>query len=231
MLEEFILGQLEEIESKKEDLKRQLNDLVNQETEDNEEISKLLKEQDLGFELFSPRSVSHSVRDQVETIKNHIEELRVGQAQIRGDLEQITINENRYQKMLLEARQREAVSAEPNLSHDSVKNKADTAAVDEYTDHAVSINLNNETKVPVQTDSQQDTGEYGIPYESENNDSYSSEQAVVESINKEHIHQLETILKRVDQCIDLSHRDKIKCRNELKNLKYYMKALISKNQR
>ncbi len=220
MLEEFILGQLEEIECRKEDLKRQLNDLVNQEKEDNEEISKLLKEQDLGFELFSPRSANHSVREQVDTIKNHIEELRVRQTQIRGDLEQNTVNENRYQEMLLEARQRESDPSLPGQMNEKDAEGVEPEATEENAGGFDQISI--EEAAIESEDSQMVTAE------AEN--TALDEETALTALKKEHIQQLETVLKRVDQCIDLSHRDKIKCRNELKNLRYYMKALISKNQ-
>ena len=39
--------------------------------------------------------------------------------------------------------------------------------------------------------------------------------------------KMETVLHRVEKCLNLIHTDKIKCKNELKQLRYYLRAVIS----
>ena len=39
--------------------------------------------------------------------------------------------------------------------------------------------------------------------------------------------KMETVLHRVEKCLNLIHTDKLKCKNELKQLRYYLRAVIS----
>ena len=52
----------------------------------------------------------------------------------------------------------------------------------------------------------------------------------LDCLKKETKEELETILIRVERCLNLIHTDKVKCKNELKNLRYYLKALLSKDR-
>ncbi len=213
MLEEFILGQLETLSLRRDELTKAMNALASQEEEDHSEIARLLETEDLGLELFSPRTANNSVREQINTIKKHLEELEIKQTEIRGELEQLTLNENKYQEMLLEARTRKA-----DIKEEKQENR-DSSDADETTDNTTEkgiLSYSDTAEMNKDTDDQ-------VPIEVSNEDK--------DKFKEEYIETLETILKRVDHCIDLSHRDKIKCRNELKNLRYYMKAVISKNQK
>ena len=44
---------------------------------------------------------------------------------------------------------------------------------------------------------------------------------------KTQVEDLKEILERVEKCINLVNHDRSKCKSELKNLRYYLKALIA----
>lgn len=191
MLDEFILKQLEEIDAKLEKLTTKLKNLYREEESCSNMIKKLQDHEDVGLELFSPRNSDDTTRKKVAEIKKQIETIQLEQIHVGEEIEKERQEEEKYQKMLVEAR--------------SKTNSSTT------TDHSG----NNGVTV----DAQSFQGEVQV----EKEDSLTTKQDETE--RKE---ELKTILQRVDRCISLFGTDRGQCKHELNNLKYYLKALISK---
>ena len=176
MLDEYILGKLEEIDREKEELTNELVRLSEEENAQNMKIERLMEQEDVGMELFSPRTDNKPLKVQVEDIRLEIQAIKDKEAIVMDKLEKNAENEKRYQEFLQEARtnpdkeeEKDPEKAEENIANDEL------------------IRLKAET-------------------------------------NRE----LEVLLKRIETCISLVHKDRTKCKNELKNLKYYVMAMISR---
>ena len=104
MLNEFILKQLDVIVKERDSLSRQLNELTGKESEENLTMQKLLDREDVGVEVFSPRSIGKPIKLQVEDIKQRIEDIECQEALIRDQLEQTLVKEEKLRKMLSEAK-------------------------------------------------------------------------------------------------------------------------------
>ncbi len=197
MLEEFILDQLSVLSVRKEELSEQLDKLTAEEQKESEAISLLLAKDDFNFDLFSPRAAGHGMKQEVEAIQKRIETIRFQQTEIRQQIEEVSENEDRYQKLLSEARLKKLeademvtdVGTDDNISDDS----GDDFTGDRY--NQITLKLVDDEKI--------------------------------ERLKQEHLHELETLLKRVNNCYDLALTDPVRSRNELNNLRYYLKARIS----
>ncbi len=192
MLEEFILNQLSRVSVRKEELSEELNRLTAEEEKENDVIADILAKDDFNFDLFSPRTAGRGVKQEIAAVQKRIEAIRIQQTEVRERLEEVNENEQKYQKLLHEARTK---SAEPNISDASLP--ADPMTGDEY--HQITLKLVNDDAA------------------------FKSKDAYVK--------ELETILNRVNNCFELSTTDRVRCRNELNNLRYYLKAQISDLQK
>ncbi len=169
MLDQYISNRLQENEEKLAHLNEQLLRLQSEEDTCNSRIQKLVEQEDVGFEFFSPRYQNESSRHQISDIKNEIESIHLQQAKIEDSMAELKIENTNYQEMLEEIR-----------SHE----------------------LRDEKEELLEAQSKEDRAQF----------------------NKE----LKNIMQRVDKCINLlSGTNKGSCKNELVNLKYYLKALIS----
>lgn len=182
MLDDYILSQLDKLETERESLIMQLHKLVREEEEENQKIQELLEQENVGIELFSPRAAQNSVKAQIELIRKHIDDLQYEEAKVQDLLEKNKSSDEKYQLLLLESREKE--KSDDLIEEASVSSSA------------------------------------GIPA------GLSGEE--LEQLKAETKEELETILVRVERCLNLIHSDKVKCKNELKNLRYYLKALLSK---
>ena len=122
MLNEFILRQLDVVVKERDALSRQLNELTGQENEENLSMQKLLDREDVGVEVFSPRSIGKPIKIQVEDIRQRIEDIECQEILVRDQLEQTLIKEEKLRKMLSEAKA--GVSAETD------EEKSDAASSD-----------------------------------------------------------------------------------------------------
>ena len=184
MLDEFIMKQLEENDSRLEKLNSRLKTLFREEESCFHMIKTLQEKEDVGREFFSPRGSDDTTRKKVAEIKKQIEEIQLEQIQVGEQIEQAKKEEEKYQNMLVEARSKNAGSSD---RFEKPENPGSS--------------FQEELKEP------------GIGAEQEN----------------EQKKELKIILERVEKCISLLGVDKGKCKHEMTNLKYYLKALISKN--
>ena len=104
MLNEFILKQLDVIIKERDSLSRKLDELAGEENEENLTMRELLDREDVGVEVFSPRSIGKPMKLQVEDIKQRIEDIECQEALIRDQLEQTLVKEEKLRKMLSEAK-------------------------------------------------------------------------------------------------------------------------------
>ena len=171
MLDEFILEQLDRIEDEYLELNQKLADLTEQEKAEQVQLNKYLDADDLGLELFSPRSNASPSKEKVSEIQKHLEELRILQIETTDRIARNREKEEKYQQMLNEARMAD-ISDERSVS-DNLKEEKEKEKI------------------------------------------------------KTQVEDLKEILERVEKCINLVNHDRSKCKSELKNLRYYLKALIS----
>lgn len=167
MLNEYILGQLEEIDRKKRTLINKLESLLQEENRHNTKISDLLNIDDVGKEIFSPRESNEPLKLIILNLRKEISELELQEAEVRDQIEILTSEEEKYRKMLAEAGTRRG-------DPEKIENE-------------------------IQTSGQ-------------------------EKRKKE---ELEILLKKLDTCIEYARTDMDRCRTELTNLKYYVKAILS----
>lgn len=190
MLDEFIMKQLEENDSRLEKLNAKLKNLYREEESCSHMIKKLQETEDVGLELFSPRGSSDTTRKRVAEIKNQIQAIQLEQIQVGEQIDRAKQEEERYQKMLVEARNKN-VSKLTSQKHTPSLQTEEHAAAAAETISSVPDSRNPETVC-------------------------------------QHKEELKAILSRVDKCISLFGTDRGQCKHELTNLKYYLKALISK---
>ena len=171
MLDEFILEQLDRIEDEYLELNQKLADLTEQEKAEQVQLNKYLDADDLGLELFSPRSNAGPIKEKVSEIQKHLEELRILQIETTDRIARNREKEEKYQQMLNEARMAD-ISDERSVS-DNLKEEKEKEKI------------------------------------------------------KTQVEDLKEIRERVEKCINLVKHDRSKCKSELKNLRYYLKALIA----
>lgn len=184
MLDQYIMNQLEKIDEEFHKLEEKLRRLHMEEESSNHIIKKLLDEEDVGIEFFSPRNSEDSTRQKVSRIKKQIEDIRQEQASVTDELTKLKEEENRYQEILLEIREKKE---------------------------------NNSSKL----------SKSAIHFENDKNkreETIEKREDLNNSLDKE---ELKKILKRIDKCLNLLNTNRTQCKNEMINLKYYLKALIS----
>ena len=104
MLDEFILEQLDIIETEYQELNRSLFELNEDEREIQLQIEEYLNSEDLGVELFSPRSVSGEKKEKIAELQKHLEEIHLSQMNISDKIANNRDKEEKYQIYLNEAR-------------------------------------------------------------------------------------------------------------------------------
>ncbi len=174
MFDEFIRDLLEQNEKETISLQEQLEELNREEKDKQQQISLLFDTQDVGLEIFSPRTSGSPMKDKVASLQKEIEEIQFRQMQIS---EKIGLNQEKtanYQKMLEEARR----SRDDNYGGAS-----------------------------------SNSGKKASPADS--------------SVECD---RLKEILFRVERCLNLVGHDRNGCKEELRNLRYYLKAQISSFQ-
>ena len=177
MLEEYIQTQLNRIRQDRQKLQDELKEVSEEEENANHQISELLEQEDVGFEIFSPRAGENTVKASIEQIQKHIEDLQykqLGLTQALGD------NQDRlshYENLLEEARAKEA-EGEPLPETEP------------------------QEASPLKPDT---LDEKQIMY----------------------LAELKAVLEKIDSCINLIGHNRSQCKNELKNLRYHLRALIS----
>ena len=104
MLNEFILKQLDTVIKERDSLNRQLDELTGKESEESKIMQAILDREDVGVEVFSPRSSGKPVKVQVEDIRQRIEDIECQEALVRDELEQTLLREEKLRRMLSEAK-------------------------------------------------------------------------------------------------------------------------------
>jgi len=182
MLDEYILAQLDKIRQERARLQEKLIGLTDEETRCREEISKLLEQEDVGYELFSPRAGDDTVKNKISEMQKHIEDLQYKQADVTESLAENQERVDHYETLLEEARNREpggdaGISNEPESG----------------------------------------TGKSPQLRELENDEDYRTL----------YLGELKLVLEKVDNCLNLIGHNRNQCKNELKNLRYHLRSVIS----
>ena len=173
MFDDFILDQLSSLDTTMEKLKAELMKISLEEVETQEQISGLYDTEDVGLELFSPRTSSSPLKDRVAAFQKHLEELQLKEAELNDQVAECERKKEHFQALLKETAEKKAADA-------TAENMA----------------------VP------------GAPAEP--------------SVNTE---ELTEILRRVEKCINLVGHDRNRCKEELKGIRFYVKALIGSLQK
>ena len=220
MMDEYILSQLKKVEFEREDLSERLERLCSQEERANHEITELLKDEDVGLELFSPRTHENTAREKIKQIKKHIEELQYEQREISDLINQNRREESKWRQLLEDA------SANETQENISEKVEAEQIVPPAETGTSVdSVVEVKETEISVSDSTSQNKEEKSVEPE-ENASKSGVYDSTLEMEREAYVQQLKMILSRVDHCIEYVHSDRIKCKNELKSISHYLKALI-----
>ena len=211
MLDEFILEQLDKIELEYQELNRSLDDLNNDEREIQHQMDDYLSTQDLGIELFSPRSSAGPLKEKMADLQKHLEEIHLAQVDVTDKIARNREKEEKYQIYLNESRMKGLEEAKKEKLPEVI---SDAGSQEETKDSTVT-GTENVTAENIAV---------GMENAADNTQNAHSEVKVVVKNNAE---ELKEVLNRVDRCINLVNHDRTKCKNELKNLRYYLKALIS----
>lgn len=179
MLKDFILNQLTKLEGEIDAINAEILEISNEENGLNKQIGELLAQRDVGMELFSPRSAHHSVRQSIDEIQKHIEELHYKEAEARQRLENTTLEVEKYRELLAEANSKEINGQLAEKLKETIEN------ADEDLPAAVS-------------------DQPGVTKD-----------------------DLETLLEHTDKALDYLYSDRAKCKNELKSIHYFLKALLT----
>lgn len=191
MVEDYIIKQLGENDEKIERLKKRLLQLEADEDSCKSMITKLLENEDVGMEIFSPRRFEDSTREKVSRIKKQIAEIRVEQAEISEKISKAKENEENYQNMLTELCQKRE---EEERGLEILPSEQDSSA-------------GNPEESTCKIEDREEKAEEG---------------------NWEEKEELKEVLGRIEKCLNLLYTDKRQCKHELTNLKYYLKALITR---
>lgn len=167
MLDQYIMNLLKENDQKLNQLEEKRKNLQREEESCFHMIQNLMDQEDVGMELFSPRNSMDSTRQKIADIKKQIEGLQLQQAELGEEIEKRKVEENKYQDMLME-----------------IKNR--------------------------------------------NSEEYQISQLKQNPPMLDEKEELKNILARVERSLNLLNTNKSQCKNELMNLKYYLKALLSK---
>lgn len=180
MLDEYILSQLDKIRQERTRLQEKLAGLTQEETGCREEIARLLEQEDVGYELFSPRAGDDTVKSRIAEIQKHIEDLQYKQADVTESLAENQERVSHYETLLEEARNRDPGERSKE------DREADTA------------------KKPQMIELESD-----------------------EDFRTLYIGELKLILGKIDACLNLIGHNRNQCKNELKNLRYHLRSVIS----
>ena len=276
MLDEFLTRHLEDIEYEFMRLSDELLRAAEEETKLRDQITAIMEQQDVGLEIFSPRSSATSAKEQIAEIRKHIDELQYQQAKLSDQIAANRAEEERYQHLLMEARKK-APQTDADVSRETSEN--DTDQVDDETELSQHSEINADdvalssgseqsvqkmtgisgTVVPssanVETEtagerSDSDTDHVQSHENSASQTNQTDNQQTTVDLNAEQAEEikrlkrrikelersrnerdasLKEILRRVERILSL-HTDRVKSKNELKNLRYYLKALITDSE-
>lgn len=109
MLDQYIINRLKDHDEKIKKLAEKLKGLQMEEESSYNMIQKLVEQEDVGIELFSPRSSNDTTRTKVADIKKEIEDIKLQQMKVNEEIEQRRAEATKYQAMLEEIKSKEAV--------------------------------------------------------------------------------------------------------------------------
>ncbi len=107
MLDQYIINRLKDNDQKLKELAEKLKGLQMEEESSYHMIQKLVEQEDVGMELFSPRSSNDTTRNKVADIKKEIEDIKLQQMKINEEMEQKKAEVTKYQAMLEEIKSKE----------------------------------------------------------------------------------------------------------------------------
>ena len=219
MLEEYIRQQLSDLEEDADQLTEQLKKLNEQEKSAEEILNSLTEHEDIGMEIFSPRSNERKKKKKIEEQTDHINELKFQQDQVADKISRNREEEDKWKKLLEEALEKRNKEEEENFNRISRENiricsKKEITAPDANSSFIIN-NEDYQNKVRTEENLK------------EENLKEESNKQTIEEWKNAYIKQLETILERLNQCSKDLYSDRKKCGNEIRNLQYYLKALIS----
>ncbi len=239
MLDEYIQEQITRLSEEKKYLSEKLNKLVEQEQEEQKQIAQVLDTEDVGVELFSPRAVNNGASRQISRIKQHVEDLRVQQTEIRQRLEQTIENEKKYRLMYEESQESYRQNAEDLLAG------ADNA-LDKEEQQKKSVSEQDETikqlreQIEELQKEKQDTAEQiqvlqkekeqlrlqlrEYQFSAQKNQNKMQDE---KDCMQQRTVQLQEIQQRIEKAFQASQIDRIKCKDELKKLRKYMNELLN----
>ena len=191
-------SQIEKYTREKELLLEQMKELVDEETRQNQQIEKLMDQEDVGIELFSPRNPDSKVKTQVENIRKHIDELQYKQAELTSRMDANQSMIDKWQKLLNEAMDK----------NDDAENKTSVLS---------DIGLGNPDE---EKHVDADVSKEGTEKEKK-------EELEGSAFIKDYGHELREIQRRVNYCVAIIGKDRNKCKGELKALQYYINALMA----
>ena len=215
MLEDYLNNQIEKYTKEKELLLGKMKELVDEETRQNQEIEKLMDQEDVGIELFSPRNPDSKVKVQVENIRKHIDELQYKQAELSSDLDTSQNMINKWQKLLDEAKEKNELANTEELNSPSIHSESFKK------DHTEKDPGKIEQKTEQRTEEKTQKKADGEGKSEENSSDFTVEYG----------HELKEIQRRVNYCLAIIGKDRNKCKGELKSLQYYINALLADSQR
>ena len=119
MINQYIKKQLEESNARIEKKHQRQEYLRHEEESCLLKIKELWEQQDVGMELFSPRSAEDSTtRREISEIKQRLEEIRLEQKQLSQEISNAKEEQTKYQDMLLEIKKKESIAMEMNSMAD-----------------------------------------------------------------------------------------------------------------
>ena len=106
MLDQYIINRLKDNDQKLKKLGEKLKGLQMEEESSYNMIQKLMEQEDVGMELFSPRNGNDTTRNKVADIKKEIEDIKIQQIKVSEEIEQRKAEDTKYQAMLEEIKNR-----------------------------------------------------------------------------------------------------------------------------
>ena len=236
MLEEYIREQLADLEAAANQLTEQLEKLNEEEKSAEDILNSLAEHEDIGMEIFSPRSNESELKAKIEEQTELINELKYKEDQVADKISRNRQEKDKWKKLLKEALNRKEKEEEENFNRTQEKDvRSNSAEENSESDESSSFIINNvdnnnvENEQPGSENKIKTVHEYSNTERSVNASGINNTESSEKSDENIAIYraQLENILERLNQCNKDLYSDRKKCGNELRNLQYYLKALIN----
>lgn len=118
MIDEYIQAQLDRLMQERQKLQEELQEVSGEEEQANHQISELLDQEDVGFEIFSPRAGDNTVKNRISQIQKHIEDLQYKQAGLTQALAENQDRLSHYERLMDEAHIKEEPAPAENKTEE-----------------------------------------------------------------------------------------------------------------